>query len=381
MAKIRILLTGGGSGGHVYPLLAVKEALERTAVAKGLELDLWYMGPRDQYSEVLLAQGVQAHWLLAGKLRRYASGTLANLIDVPKILIGFLQAAWKMFWLMPGAVFSKGGPGALPVVCAAWFYRIPILVHDSDAAPGLTTLLTSRFAKRIAISFEQAARFFPSTKVILTGNPIRSSLFARRQDPKDDKKKLGFDENTPLLLVLGGSQGSTRINEFVVVNLKEILLLAQVFHQTGTENYLETNKLAQASMSDLAVQKAITTRYQALPFLDENYASALNAADVVAARAGSSTIFEIAGFGKPAILIPLLESANNHQRANAYAFAEAGGAVVVEENNLLPGIFTRQLKQILEDQGTREKMQKAATGFFKPDAANKLADLILELAG
>ncbi len=364
----------------MYPLIAVARELQAGAAAHGTELKLHFMGPGDKWSESLIAEGVEPHWILAGKLRRYASGMGANLLDIPKLIVGMVQAWFKMFWLMPDAVFSKGGPGAFPVVLAAWFFRVPVLAHDSDAKPGVTTLLSARFARKIAVSFPETEKFFPPEKTILTGNPVRKELSTSRKSPEEAKKDLGFAENAPLLLVLGGSQGSTRINEFILLNLKEILGSAQVLHQAGTENLIEAQKLARAALSGLNLTEELQSRYRPVPFLAQDYASALRGADVVLARAGSSTIFELAALGKPAILVPLPESANDHQRANAYAFQEAGAGVVIEESNLLPAIFLRELKRILENTEVRAKMESSARAFAKPDAAQKLAGTLWELA-
>ncbi|HEY4525979.1 MAG TPA: UDP-N-acetylglucosamine--N-acetylmuramyl-(pentapeptide) pyrophosphoryl-undecaprenol N-acetylglucosamine transferase [Candidatus Paceibacterota bacterium] len=371
---IRILLTGGGSGGHVYPLWAVAESLKR----KLPEVDLQYLGPSDEFSAILAEKGIPTHSILSSKLRRYAAGILENLVDVPRFFIAFFQALLKIFWLMPDAVFSKGGPGAFATVLAARFYRIPVVIHESDSIPGLTNIFCRPFAKYIAISFPDAQRYFPAKKTFLTGQPIRKELF--ENVPRQDiaKQELHFDPNKPLILILGSSQGSTRINEFIAVNLKDILKIGQVLHQTGKANFAATKEISQITLRQLPADLAAETRYLPVPFLFEDMKTALSAADVVISRA-SSTIMEIAGFGKPAILIPLKESANDHQRENAYVFAKAGGGTVIEEPNLLPTIFLNELKKIVEHTETREKMGLASGAFFKPDGADNVADLVLSV--
>ncbi len=377
---IRILLTGAGSGGHVYPLVAVARELTRQAIERQTILQIHYLGPADRWTQIMAGENVRMHGIPGAKLRRYASGMGANLLDGPKFLAALFLAFFKIFWLMPDAVLSKGGPGALPVVLAAWFFRVPVLVHDSDAQPGVTTLLSARFAKKIAVSFEAAQKFFPAKKTLLTGNPVRAQLVPDMSQAAA-KSALNFDPNTPLLLVLGGSQGSTRINEFLAVNLEEISATVQVLHQTGTENFAETGKLTRAALSAVTVQEEAKSRYKAVPFLEGDYGTALAAADVIAGRAGASTISESAAAGKPMILIPLPEAANDHQRANAYAYAEAGAGVVIEEANLLPGIFLRELAGILGDRERYAKMQAAAKAFARPEAAARLTEALWELAG
>jgi UDP-N-acetylglucosamine--N-acetylmuramyl-(pentapeptide) pyrophosphoryl-undecaprenol N-acetylglucosamine transferase len=379
---IRILLTGGGSGGHVYPLLAVADSIRKIMHSGGAEadLELVYIGPKkDPYADLISEKGIKVYRISAGKMRRYVSGILDNLLDVPRFCLGLVQAFWKMFWLMPDAVFSKGGTGALPVVLAAWFYRVPVVIHDSDAVPGLTNLLSGRFATRIAVSFEAAKKYFNPSKTIVTGNPIRGELLEKKFPPATAKEILGFNKDAPLILVLGGSQGAQRINDFIILALKDILAETQILHQTGRANYMEVKNLSQAALLSIPTRTETASRYKAVPYLEEDLAIAFSAADVVVARAGSSSIFEIAAFGKPAILIPLYEAANDHQRANAYEFAETGAAVVIEEQNLQPSIFLHELRDILSNPEKAEKMSKAAAAFFQPQAAETLAKEVLAL--
>lgn len=375
----RILLTGGGSGGHVYPLLAVAESLWDLAREKNIVLDIKYIGPKDAYAELLRARNIGTTSVPAGKIRRYLSPL--TLLDIPKVFFGVLAALWKLFWLMPDVIFSKGGTGALPVVVAGWFYRIPILIHESDAAPGLNNLLSAPFASRIAVTFQRAMKYFRPKKTAWVGTPLRKELFAGRPPKEEAKEALGFDKNAPLTLILGGSQGSERINKFVLTILQDFLRETQVFHQTGTANFKEVEKLSRAALADLPKEVAEKTRYEVAPYLEDNLKTALVAADLIVARAGSGTISEISAFGKPAILIPLFEAANDHQRVNAYEFAKGGGAVIIEEPNLLPAIFMAQLKSILKNQETMNKMASASEKFSNPGAAEVLAQELLKMAG
>lgn len=376
MAKIRIVLTGGGSGGHVYPLLAVAEELQKAAVEKKILLDMSYLGPRDAFSSLLHESGVRTRSVMGAKLRNYSA--IENILDIPKFFIGLLQAFWKLFWLMPDAIFSKGGTGAFPVVFAGWFYRIPILIHESDAVPGATNILSSRFATRIALAFESAKGYFDANRTAVIGNPVRPWLLADRPEQKFAKQSLGFTPEKPLLLILGGSQGSRRINEFVITHLPLIIKEAQVLHQTGTGNFDEIQSLAKAALEESAHSEA---PYKVVPYLDRDLKNALAAADCVVARAGSGAIAEASAFGKPMILIPLAESAHDHQRANAHIFEKAGGGIVIEEENLFVGIFIGTVKRIIEDSQRKTAMGAAAASFFKPDAATIAAEELFRLAG
>jgi len=370
-----VVLTGGGSGGHIYPLLAVAEALGEKVQSLGGNTQFVYVGPKDSYASLLADRGIVIRPIVAGKIRRYFS--LENILDIPKFFIGLVQALWQMYLVMPDVVFSKGGTGAFPVVLAAWFYRIPVALHESDAAPGLTNLASSRFAKKVFVSFPRAAQSFNPARTTVTGAPIRAELLNNRPTKEDAKESLNFNKDAPLTLILGGSQGSVRINEFVAANLVEIVKTSQVLHQTGVANFEDVKKLANAALAGQPASSMV--RYQPVNYLTDKLQAALAAADLVVMRPGG-TIFEIAAFGIPAILIPLAESANDHQRVNAYEFAQAGGGAVIEETNLLPGIFLSQFKSILSNGDLRAKMSAASATFFVPDAAEAIADGIIAMA-
>ena len=373
MEKFRVVFTGGGSGGHIYPIIAVAEALQKRLKELDAPAELIYLGPKDEYSAMLLGHGIELRPIASGKLRRYMSAQ--NFLDAPKFVIGFFQALWKLYFIMPDVVFSKGGTGALPVVIAAWFYRIPIAIHDSDAQPGLTNVHSGRFATRVFLSFERAAAFFNPNKVTITGSPLRAELLGVRMSKEDAKEALGFEKNQPLVLILGGSQGAQRINEFVLTNLPQFIGLAGVMHQTGGNNFDDVQKLAKVTIMNAPA----AFRYVPVPFFKDDMGTALTAADVVVARSGSS-VCEFASFGLPAILIPLADSANDHQRVDAYEFAKNGAAVVIEEANLVPGIFFAELKKILTDNDLRAKMSAASSAFFIPGAAERIAEELMAIS-
>jgi UDP-N-acetylglucosamine--N-acetylmuramyl-(pentapeptide) pyrophosphoryl-undecaprenol N-acetylglucosamine transferase len=374
MEKFRVVFTGGGSGGHIYPLLAVAEALQAKCDQLHALVEFSYLGPKDAYSALLSQRGIPVYPVASGKMRRYFS--IDNFLDGPKFVIGFFQALWKLYFIMPDVVFSKGGTGALPVVVAAWFYRIPVAIHDSDAQPGLTNVTSARFATRVFLSFARAAAFFRADKVEVTGSPLRTELLGERVSREAAKEIMGFDKTQPLVLIIGGSQGAQRINEFVLANLPQFISMTSVLHQTGAGNFADVEKLSRAALANVP----ITYRYVPTEYIGGgDMATALTAADVVVARSGSS-VCEFASFGLPAILIPLSTSANDHQRVDAYEFAATGAAIVIEEANLLPGIFFAQLTNILTDADLRVKMSAASSAFFIPGAADKIADELMRMS-
>lgn len=371
----RIVLTGGGSGGHVYPLLAVADELKKVPY----ELEVYYVAPKSSFQPEFLERDIPVRTILGSKLRRYAS--IANIFDIPKFFISVIQALVRLYVLMPDLVFSKGGTGAFPVVFAAWFYRIPVVIHESDAAPGLTNRLSAKFSKKICISFESVENFFPKIKIVPTGNPIREELIqASREEITQRKLSLGFKEEMPLLFILGGSQGSVRINRFVLDNLDKLLRDFQVYHQVGSANIGESELLADSMMQQL--DSETKHRYKIAGFLSlREMKKAYAAADIVISRSGASDIFEIAAFGKPSLLIPLAESGNDHQRLNAYEYAKGGAAVVIEESNLTLHVVESQIAKILNEKDTYAAMSAAAKAFSKPDAAKAIAGELLDVLG
>ena len=378
-AKIKVLLAGGGSGGHIYPLIAVSEELINTAYNEGIDLTLDYLGPIDpRVKNEFEIIGIQPHSLLTGKLRRYAS--LVILLDIPAFFISIFQALFKVWLIMPNVLFSKGGTGALPVVLACRFYRIPVMIHESDAVPGTTNYISGRhFSKAIGVSFQKAASYFDPAKTAVVGNPIRSALLYKRPEQPNAKTLIGLDPQKPVMFIVGGSLGSQRLNDFIIDNLKNILSVTQVIHQTGDKNFDDIKEKIKSLFGDeIQAQKS---GYVFFPFLNENLKTAYSAADIVVSRAGAGAIFEAASFGKPIILIPLPEAANDHQRENAYEFAQAGGGIVIEEDNLLPDIFIEQINVIIGNPEKAKQMSEASFKFFIPGAAEALAKEIIKITG
>lgn len=360
----RILLTGGGSGGHIFPLVAVAKELKRLAVDKKTDFQLKYFGPNDIYADYLAKEEIKVKPIVAAKLRRYFSWR--NFIDGPLFLFSLGQALFKVYWFMPDIAFSKGGPGALPVLLACRFYRIPYIIHESDSVPGLTNSLSGKKALLVELAFESAKKYFAGKDARVVGNPIRFELLNYVSlDPNGAKERLGLETDRPLLLVLGGSSGSVRINKFIFDNLEMFLGKYQIIHQTGTGNYEEYVGREQKY-------------YKPFAFLEKNYGEMLAASDLVISRAGAGAIFELAIFGKPAILIPLPEAANNHQKINAYEYAETGAAEVVEEPNLLDNVVLGVIEKILNDPKKQQKMSLAALNFARPEAAKAVALDILD---
>jgi len=371
MRRNKIVLTGGGSGGHIFPLVAVASELR----ALDPDLNIFYLGDKDSYLNELADLEIKFVSIISSKIRRYFS--LLNIIEIPKFFCGLLQAIIKMFFIMPDLVFSKGGPGSLPVVLAARFYFIPVIIHESDVVPSLTTKIASKFAKKIEVSFEETLNYLnDNSNIALTGNPIRPVLFERVISKEEARSRLGFSEELPLLFVIGGSQGSERLNNFIFSNLEELLKSFQIYHQVGLNNLNE----AQSVLENLGkeISSFYFSRYKMKGFLNlEEMRLGFYASDVVIARAGAGTIFEIAAFGKPSILVPLPESAQDHQRLNAYAYVRNGTGIVLEEDNLQPKLFLLELNKIISNPSVYSNMSANALNFSKKYAAKYIAEDLL----
>lgn len=369
--EIRIVLTGGVSGGHTYPLLAVAEAAKKKSP---LPIEFLYIGPRGKIEvEAMQDAGIPMRHVATGKWRRYFS--VLNFVDIFKLPFGFLQALWHMLWYMPDAVFAKGGSGSIPVVLAAWIYRIPIIIHDSDAVAGAANRFLATFVDRIAIAYEAAFQFFPRSKTGLTGNPIRSEM--TQGDVARAIDTFSLRPDAALLLVLGGSQGARAINEHLLGLLPGLLEKGhQVVHITGENNF---ESVAQVTKEyGLDIEKG---PYRPVPFVNaQTLADLYKAAQVVLSRAGAGTIAELAANKKAVILVPLKNSANDEQRMNAYELAEHGAAKVLEEANLTEHLVIENLDELLTNQELRTRMGEALFPFYHPEAADLIADTLIQLA-
>lgn len=365
--KTRILFVGGGTGGHFYPLIAVAEELK----ANNAPVDLYYMGPNPYKPELLAKHDITFISCPAGKLRIYFS--IQNFFDVFKNFFGIFVAIWKLYVLYPDVVFSKGGYTSVPVLLASRFLQIPVVIHESDAVPGRANMLAKKFARYVAISYAEAAAYFDKDRTALVGIPIRKHLLVTPQNPHE---VLGIPNDLPLIYVTGGSSGAERINNIILRCLDELLPHYRIFHQVGPDKKHETIQTAQSLISDPELQG----RYYVADTVDsEVVASLLSAASLVITRAGSTTLFEIALFGKPSIVIPIPEDISRDQRSNAYAYARSGAASVVEEHNLTETLLTNEINNIMANDATWSTMSNSARQFAVTDASAKIANILLQI--
>lgn len=369
---MKILFTGGGSGGHFYPIIAVAQEINRIVKEQHLlEPRMYFMAPDPYNKRMLFENDIIFKQSPAGKLRRYFS--IKNFFDVFKTGWGIIKATFQVFFIFPDVIFSKGGYASLPTVLAAKVFRIPLIIHESDSVPGKVNKWAGKFATRIAVSFPEAVKEFPKDKVAYTGNPIRRELYTLAPDGAAEFLKL--EKDVPVILILGGSQGSQKINDLIVQALPELVEKYQVLHQTGQDNLAGVEATAKVLLEG----NKLAHRYRPFEYLNTlALRMAAGASDLIISR-GGSTIFEIALWGVPSIIIPLSIAAEDHQRKNAFAYARSGAAIVIEEGNLTPHILTAEITRILSDKALTEKMKTGAKSFAHPDAARQIAEVLIAI--
>lgn len=371
---MKILLTGGGSGGHFYPIIAVAEAIRKLVrVEKLIAPELYFMSDSPRDEKLLYENEIIFKPVSAGKSRGYFS--LLNFTDLFKTFFGALKAIAVVYGIYPDVVFGKGGYASFPALLAARIFGIPVIIHESDSVPGKVNLWAGKFAVKVAVSYPEAARYFLADKVAYVGNPIRESI--KIPATEGVREYFNFTPDLSVILIIGGSQGAELINDVVLGALPALLQKYQIIHQTGKKQFNLAKETAGVALGENSPPLA---RYKVYEYLDDlSLKMAAGAADLVVSRAGSA-LFEIAAWGKPAIVIPITESNGNHQRENAYNFARKTGATVIEEENLSPNLFESEISRLLADPAKREALGKRAKEFATTDAADKIARELINIA-
>lgn len=370
---MKIVLTGGGTGGHFYPLIAIAEKLNQLAdERKVLSFKMYYFSDAPYDKSALFDNGLEFRSIPAGKLRLYFS--IQNFFDVFKTATGILKAIVELYTIYPDVVVAKGGYASFPTLFAARILRIPVIIHESDSIPGRVNKWAGKFAARIAVSYAETGEYFPKNKVAHTGQPIRGELI--KAAPEGAFEYLDMDSSLPVLFIVGGSQGAEIINNIVIDILPKLVEKYQIIHQTGIANFESNTTRANFLLSD----SLFKTRYKPFAFLNPlAMKMAAGASTLIISRAGSM-IFEIASWGVPTILIPITNSNGDHQRKNAYNYARAGGGIVIEESHFDGAILQFEIEQLLNAPERLQEMKKSALVFAKGDAARTIADEIISIA-
>lgn len=371
---MKIVLTGGSSGGHFYPLIAVAEELNALVEEHNLlRPELYYLS-NTPYDEMLLYQNkIEYVHISAGKMRTYFS--VENFRDFFNTLVGLPTALHLLYKIWPDVVFSTGGYSSVPTVFAARILRIPVFTHAADAVPGRANIWAGKFAERISISYADAASYFKhADRVALVGNPVRREV--RELVSRDAHAYFQFVQTMPSLLVLGGSQGADAINTTILRALPTLLEKFQIIHQVGKNNLDSYTEILNVDLKD----NPNLSRYRLVPYLNPlELRTAAGLADIIISRAGSGSIFEIACWEKPAILVPIPKRVSRDQRANAYAYARAGAAEVIEQENFTPNVLISELTRIVADEELMAHMREGAKNFKKPQASRLIAQELLRI--
>jgi UDP-N-acetylglucosamine--N-acetylmuramyl-(pentapeptide) pyrophosphoryl-undecaprenol N-acetylglucosamine transferase len=365
---VRILIAGGGSGGHIVPGLAVARAVRERAPG----VDLAWLGARGSLEERLVpAAGIPLHRIDAGKLNRFLGKE--TVIDLLRVPVGFFQALAVVRRLRPDAVFTCGGFVAAPAGAAAWTLRRPLLALQQDVEPNLANRLIAPLADRIVVAFAASAARFPAGKAAALGNPLRPELL--RGDAADGRRRFGLPADLPVVLLTGGGQGALTLNKLVLARLADWLADAAVIHLCGERS------APLAAEAAAALPASLRARYAWRAFVSEEMPDALAAADLVVSRAGAGTLAELAALGKAAILVPLPPPlGRSPQEANAALLARAGAAIVLREPDLTPDALYGQAQRLLSDGAARARLSARIAAFGRPRATEEVAALLLALA-
>ncbi|MER6579242.1 UDP-N-acetylglucosamine--N-acetylmuramyl-(pentapeptide) pyrophosphoryl-undecaprenol N-acetylglucosamine transferase [Nonomuraea sp. NPDC001023] len=369
---LRLLITGGGTGGHTYPALTTLSAVQRRQVPHDV---LWVGTENGLEARITAEHGIPFKAITTGKLRRRPNlkelGT--NIADVFRIPVGVFQAVGHAARYLPDVVLSTGGYVAVPIGVAAKLIRRPLVMHEQTTVVGLANRILARLATRIALSHESSLEYLPPSaraKAVVTGNPVRPELLQGNRAAAYDLFGLTFE--VPLIYVTGGAQGSKQINTLIAEILPRLLPHAQVVHQCGPA-WID-------QMRAVEVPPGLADRYHPVPYVGAELPDLFAAADVVISRSGAGTVSELTAIGKPSLLIPLIPTGGDEQRKNAGYLVSAGAARALLEPRPTAEQLLAELMPMLADPGLRAAMGQAAAKLGRLDAADALCDLLLEAA-
>jgi UDP-N-acetylglucosamine--N-acetylmuramyl-(pentapeptide) pyrophosphoryl-undecaprenol N-acetylglucosamine transferase len=381
--EFRLLVTGGGTGGHTYPALTTLRALQARLAADGTTVGVLWAGTADGLeARVTESEGIRFTPVATGKIRRSSNPlgmlTAANMKDMARVPLGVAQARSVVADFRPDVILSTGGYVAVPIGLAAGLLRRPLVVHEQTVRLGLANRLLAKRATRVAVSSPSTLELLPHDvreRTVVTGNPVRAEVLSG--EPLKAVDALGldsFDPDLPVLYVTGGAQGSVQINTLVAEALPWLLERTNVIHQCGPSNLQEMFDRTAALPANLAA------RYRVMGFVGAELPDVLALADVVVSRSGAGTIAELTALGKPSVLVPLASAAGNEQAHNARRLQDLGAAVSLE-GDLHETDLRAAIRPLLTDAGRRERMSHAAREHGHPDAAERLVDVLLEAAG
>ncbi len=364
----RLMVAGGGTGGHVYPLLSVLETLR--SLPGGAETDVLFLGRAGATEEGLARKhGVPFAPIAAGAVVGMAPWRLAR--NLGKVARGTNEALREVRRFDPDVILVTGGYVSVPVALAGSLARRPVAVCLPDMEPGLAVRTLAYLAQRVTVSFPEVQRKLPRGKTVVTGYPVRPHLL--KGDRVAARRRLGVEASEPMLLVLGGSSGARNINDAVLASLPDLLSQARVFHLTGTRDF----ERVQAAAKDLGT--CVRGKYSIYSYVEEEMADLLWAADLVVARAGAATLGEFPAVGVPSILVPG-SFAGGHQSQNATYLKDRGAALVINDSDLREQLLPA-VRGLLQDPAQLAAMAVAAKGLARPKACREIIAELERVAG
>ncbi len=372
---IRIIVTGGGTGGHTYPALTTIRALQSRFAASGTRAQFLWVGVAGGLeARICREQHIPFRAITTGKLRRSPTPRelARNVADAFRIPLGVLQAFGIVLRTRPDVVLSTGGYVCVPVGVAAWVLRRPLVMHEQTSTVGLANRILARLATRVLLSHESSAGRLPGRarrRAVVTGNPVRPEVLAG--DRVRGVAAYGAEAQPPLVLVTGGATGALQVNDLVAGILPDVLPYCFMLHQSGEYGFARAREAAAALPGPLA------RRYRVVDYIHDELPGVLAAADVVICRSGASTTAELTGLGKACILIPLVPTGGDEQRRTASYLAAEGAARMLTGPDATPERLRDELMQLLKNPDERSAMAARARALGRPDAAGRVAGEII----
>ncbi len=384
---MRLILCGGGTGGHVYPLLAVREALAEQAltstpsplmgegrpqVGERAAIEFLFIGGSGLEKDLVARESVPYQSISGGGLHGVS---IVNVIpNLFRLLVGMWQAWQALRRFKPNAILATGGFITVPVAIAAAAQRIPLVVYLPDIEPALSVRVLGWLARIVTATTNASQSYFDARKFVVTGYPIRRELLTMAVQSRDSARaQLGIAPNEKVVLIFGGSRGARSLNRAVIANAERLLRQAELIHISGTGEWDDVRAAREQLSADLRV------RYHAFPYLHEQMGAALAAANLVVSRSGASALGEFPLFGLPSILVPY-PYAWRYQKVNADYLANKGAAVIVRDENLSSELAPT-IEKLLNDEAALRAMSEKARALAKPDAAEAIAKVVMSTIG
>jgi len=363
---LKLLVSAGGTGGHLYPALSVLAELGRIDPA----VEVLFVGRRGGI-EREAAERTSTDYRAVTTAPWPTRLSFNFAVSAFRNAAGIAQSAGILLRFRPDVVFTTGGYVSLPVALAAGLMRRKLVIHEQNRMPGRATRLAARFATRIALGTEELPPGFPETRTVYVGTPVRADLLERRPSTESARTKFGLDPVKFTVLVLGGSQGASSINRATSDTFNRLdPITFQILISTGTSDFDEVARLCRGSEVQAEVR----------PFIDDMN-SAYAAADLVVCRSGASTLAEIAAVGLPSVLVPYPYAAGGHQQENAERFVQAGASRMILDRDLTGDTLATAISEIERDTDGRTAMANAARKLARPDAARTIARLLIDVVG